>query len=64
MGRNLEDRMSEDTGARVPTIDSGKITIMSMRWDGLGARLATILNAISLAQALGVEYSIVWPATE
>ncbi|MGH6748933.1 MAG: hypothetical protein ACRECI_06400, partial [Methyloceanibacter sp.] len=35
--------------------------VVSNRWDGLGARLTSLANAWSLAQALGVEFRFVWP---
>lgn len=35
--------------------------VIAKRWDGLGARLSAILNAWSVARALGLEFRFVWP---
>jgi hypothetical protein len=35
--------------------------VIARRWDGLGARLTTIVNAWSVARALGFDFRFVWP---
>jgi len=35
--------------------------VLADRWDGLGARLTPMTNAIAAAEALGAEFRFVWP---
>lgn len=35
--------------------------VVAKRWDGLGGRLHAIMNAWSVARALGLEFRFVWP---
>lgn len=37
------------------------VIVVARRWDGLGGRLHAILNAWSVARALGLEFRFVWP---
>ena len=37
------------------------LIVVARRFDGLGARLCAILNAWSIARALGLEFRFVWP---
>jgi hypothetical protein len=37
------------------------LIVVANRWDGLGGRLHAILNAWSVARALGLEFRFVWP---
>ena len=35
--------------------------VFARRWDRLGGRLASILNARAVAEAMGVEFRFIWP---
>ena len=37
------------------------LIVVARRWDGLGGRLQAILNGLSLARALDLEFRFVWP---
>ena len=39
------------------------VIVVAKRWDGFGGRLCAILNALSTARALGLEFGFVWPRT-
>lgn len=39
------------------------VMVVARRWDGFGGRLCAMLNALSIARALGLEFRFVWPRT-
>ncbi len=42
---------------------SPDVIVVAKRWDGIGGRLCALLNALSVARALGLEFRFVWPRT-
>jgi hypothetical protein len=40
---------------------NSKHVVFSKRWDGIGGRLNAIVNAMSIAKALGQEFKFAWP---
>ncbi len=41
--------------------DSDGPLVFARRWDRLGSRLIPIVNAMAVAEALGLEFRFVWP---
>lgn len=39
------------------------VIVVARRWDGYGGRLCALLNALSVARALDLEFRFVWPRT-
>jgi hypothetical protein len=45
----------------ISTAVASDVIVVARRWDGLGGRLHAILNGLSMARALGLEFRFVWP---
>lgn len=46
-----------------PRAVSPNVMVVAKRWDGYGGRLCALLNALSVARALGLEFRFVWLRT-